>query len=59
MLNIDFICQQPDVIRDALRKRHDSRNIDDILRLAEQRRGLVARSDDLYTALKRLRSLPI
>ncbi len=59
MLSLDFICQHPDVIRDALQKRHDSRNIDDILRLAEQRRGLVARSDDLYTTLNRLRSLPI
>jgi seryl-tRNA synthetase len=59
MLNLDFICQHPDVIRDALQKRHDSRNIDDILHLAEQRHSLVTRSDDLYTALNQLRSLPI
>lgn len=63
MLNLDFICQRPDIVRAALRKRHDGRNIDDILRLAEQRRGLVTRSDGLYVALKKLketmRSLPI
>jgi len=59
MPNIDFICQHPDIIRDALQKRHDGRNIDDILHLAEQRRDLVTRSDGLYTALNQLRSLPI
>jgi seryl-tRNA synthetase len=63
MLNLDFICQHPDIVRDALRKRHDGRNLDDILRLAEQRRGLLTRSDGLYAALKKLkeniRSVPI
>jgi seryl-tRNA synthetase len=63
MLNLDFICQHPDIVRDALRKRHDNRNIDDVLRLAEQRRGLITRSDGLYAALKKLkeklRSLPV
>jgi seryl-tRNA synthetase len=59
MLNIDFICQHPDIVRDALRKRSDSRNIDDILHFAEQRRGLVARCDGLYVALKELRLLPL
>ena len=62
MLNLDFICQHPDIVRDALRKRHDHRNIDDILHFAEQRRGLITRIDGLYAALKKLkeklRSLP-
>jgi seryl-tRNA synthetase len=55
MLSLDFICQHPDVVRDALRKRHDNRNIENILRLAEQRRGLITRSDGLYAALKNLK----
>lgn len=63
MLNLDFICQHPDLVRDALRKRRESRNIDDVLRLAEQRRGLMTRSEGLYAALKkhkeRFRSLPV
>ncbi|HEY4032758.1 MAG TPA: serine--tRNA ligase [Ktedonobacteraceae bacterium] len=63
MLSLDFICQHPDVVYDALRKRGDIRNIDEILRLAEQRRGLVTRSDGLYPSLKQLketvRSVPI
>lgn len=60
MLNLDFVCQHPDVVRDALWKRRDrdSGNIDDILHLAEQRRGLLTRCDGLYTALKKLRSFP-
>ncbi len=56
MLSLDFICEHPDVVREALRKRQDTRNIDDILRLAEQRRGLLTRSDGLYTALKKLKA---
>ena len=58
MLNLDLICQHPDIVRDALRKRRDCRNIDDILHFAEQRRGLIKRCDGLYVALKELRSLP-
>ena len=58
MLNLDFICQHPECVRDALRKRRNNRNIDDILHFAEQRRGLTTRCDDLYDALKELRSLP-
>lgn len=56
MLSLDFICQHPQVVREALRKRREARNIDDILRLAEQRRGLVTRSDGLYAALKKLKA---
>jgi seryl-tRNA synthetase len=63
MLSLDFICQHPDIVREALQKRHDSRNIDDILRLAEQRRSLLTRSDGLYSVLKKLkeniRTVPI
>lgn len=55
MLSLDFICQHPEVVRDALRKRRDTRNIDEILRLAEQRRGLTMRSDGLYASLKKLK----
>lgn len=56
MLSLDFICQHPQKIRDALKKRGETRNIDEILRLAEQRRGLITRNDGLYTALKQLKS---
>src|SRR5215472_3975506 len=63
MLSLDFICQHPDIVRNALQKRHDGKNIDDILRLAEQRRDLIARSDGLYTSLRKLkentRTLPV
>jgi seryl-tRNA synthetase len=63
MLSLDFICQHPDIVRNALGKRRDGRNIDDILHLAGQRRRLIARSDGLYATLRKLkdntRSLPL
>jgi seryl-tRNA synthetase len=55
MLSLDFICQHPDIVSAALKKRHEKRNIDEILRLTEQRRGLNTRNDGLYVALKKLR----
>jgi seryl-tRNA synthetase len=55
MINLDFICQHPEVVSEALRKRRDARNVDDILRLAEQRRGLATRIDGLYASLKKLK----
>jgi len=55
MLNLDFICQHPDLVREGLRRRRDSQNIDEILHLAEQRRGLSTRCDGLYSALKNLK----
>src|SRR5690242_10197220 len=55
MLSLDFICQNPHVVREALRLRRVTRNIDEILRLAEQRRGLVTRQDGLYASLKQLK----
>jgi seryl-tRNA synthetase len=57
MLSLDFICHHPDVVQDALRRRRDPHNIDDILRLAEQRRRLITRRDELYSALKKLREV--
>jgi seryl-tRNA synthetase len=55
MLSLDFVCQHPQVVRDALNRRGDERSIDEILRLAEERRGLITRCDDLYASLKTLR----
>ncbi|MBV9229465.1 MAG: serine--tRNA ligase [Chloroflexi bacterium] len=55
MISLDFICQYPQVVSEALRKRRDARNVDDILRLAEQRRGLATRTDGLFTSLKKLK----
>ncbi len=55
MLNLDFICQHPQVVREALQRRCDPHTIDEILRLAEQRRVLVTRCDSLYTTLKTLK----
>jgi seryl-tRNA synthetase len=55
MLSLDFISHHPDVVQEALRRRRDTQNIDDILHLAEQRRQLITRRDNLYSALKKLR----
>jgi len=52
MLSLDFVRQHPEKIREALRRRRDSQSIDEILRLAELRRGLAARCDGLYGVLK-------
>lgn len=63
MLSIDFIRQHPEIVQESLRKRRDPLRVEDILRLAEQRRGLSARCDGLYSALKPLkdavRAVPI
>ena len=55
MLHLDFVRQHPDKVRQALRLRRNPQSIDEILRLAEQRRGLATRTDGLYTALKSLK----
>ncbi len=55
MLSLDFIRQYPEKVRAALRRRCDPQGIDEILRLAEQRRGLTTRCDSLYSELKQLR----
>ena len=55
MLSHDFIRQHPEVVREALHRRRDPQSIDELLRLVEQRRGLVTRCDGLYNALKLLK----
>ncbi|HEU5230938.1 MAG TPA: serine--tRNA ligase [Ktedonobacteraceae bacterium] len=55
MLSLDYVYQHPQDIREALRKRHDERDIDDILRLTEQKRNFSMRIDGLYAALKQLK----
>jgi len=52
MLSLDFVWQHPEKVREALRLRRDLHSIDEILRLAELRRGLAARCDGLYIVLK-------
>lgn len=54
MLSLEFVCQHPDMVREALRKRREATDIDDILRLSQQRRALVTGRDGLYVSLKRL-----
>lgn len=55
MLSIDFIRQHPELVQESLRRRRDPLRVEEILRLAEQRRGLSARCDGLYSALKPLK----
>ena len=47
MLNIDYIRQHPDKVREGLQRRQDTQSIDELLHLAEQRRGLITRCDGL------------
>lgn len=54
MLSLDFIRQHPDAVRVGLQRRQDPQDIDELLRLLEQRRGLATRCDGLYVSLKRL-----
>src|SRR5258707_10185544 len=54
MLSLDFIHQHPEEVLEGLRRRRDPQSIDEILRLAEQRRGLITRCDGLYVELKDL-----
>jgi seryl-tRNA synthetase len=54
MLSLDFIRQHPEVVRAGLQRRRETQDIDELLRLIEQRRGLSTRCDGLYAALKRL-----
>lgn len=42
MLSLQFIRENPDLVRDAIGKRHDSAPIDEILSLDKQRRNLLA-----------------
>ncbi len=63
MLSLDFIRQHPDAVREELRKRHDSRSLDELLHLVEQRHVMVMRRDEIYGVLKRaretIRALPV
>ncbi|GCE11652.1 serine--tRNA ligase [Tengunoibacter tsumagoiensis] len=63
MLSLDFICQHPDIVREGLRKRRLSINLDEILRLAEQRRALITRCDGLHATIKsqreQIKTLPV
>ena len=54
MLNLDFIRQHPEVVSAGLQRRHDPQNIEELLHLIEQRRGLATRCEGLYVSLKRL-----
>lgn len=54
MLSLDFIRQHPEVVSAGLLRRHDPQNIEELLRLVEQRRGLATRCEGLYVSLKRL-----
>ncbi len=55
MLSLDFIRQNPQVVQEGLYRRRHTQNIDELLRLAEQKRGLTTRCDGLYSALKPLK----
>src|SRR5260370_12258829 len=57
MLSLDFIRQHPEEVLEGLRRRRDPQSIDEILRLAEQRRGLITRCDGLYVELKDLNNM--
>lgn len=57
MLNLDFIRQHPEVVRTGLQRRRDSQDIDEIIRLTEQRKGLATRCDGLHVSLKRLQEM--
>ena len=54
MLSLDFIRQHSGVVSAGLRRRHDPQNIDELLRLIEQRRGLATRCEGLYVTLKQV-----
>jgi seryl-tRNA synthetase len=47
MLDIKFIRENPDVVREALNNRHSGDSIDDILALDEKRRGLIVEVETL------------
>jgi len=47
MLDLKFIREHPDEVREALAKLNDTAPIDEVLALDEQRRGLLAETDNL------------
>ena len=52
MLGIQFVRQNPDLVREALQKRQDSAPLDEILALDEQRRRLLTESESLRAQQK-------
>lgn len=52
MLSIQFIRQNPDLVREALEKRRDSAPLDEILALDEQRRRLITEAETLRAQQK-------
>jgi len=57
MLSIQFIRQNPEIVREALEKRYDSVPLDDILTLDEQRRKLLTEVEELRATQNRLNKL--
>ena len=53
MLHLDLIRQHPELVREALRKRGASAPLEEVLALAEKRRGLITRCDALRAKTKR------
>ena len=47
MLSIQFIRQNPEIVREALARRQDTTSLDDVLALDEQRRKLIAEGETL------------
>jgi seryl-tRNA synthetase len=55
MLSLDFICQHPDAVREALQKRGIAPDISEILHLADRRKQLFVARDAIYVQLKALK----
>jgi len=47
MLSLQFVRENPDIVRDALNKRHDTAPIDEILSLDRQRRDVLTEAETL------------
>jgi seryl-tRNA synthetase len=54
MLSLQFIRENPELIREALKKRHDTAPIDEILGLDERRRRLIGEVEELRSEHRRL-----
>lgn len=63
MLPLEFVRQHPELLREGLRKRRDTRSLDELFRLIDQRNAAIASRDRLYALLKiqkeQVRILPI
>ena len=47
MLDMDFIRRNPEIVKDAIRNKHETADVDALLKLDEQRRSLVFESEQL------------